>query len=110
MCSMCKGTHGRMGLRISIHPTHHGEKMNVGRTHLLFIAVLLNACMASDIRRGSRARFSGDAKIVRVRLDPTEREIRALFDNLDRHQQKLLKKGKVASAIRPENARHQVNR
>jgi hypothetical protein len=31
--------------------------------------------------------LSGDAKIVRVRLDPTERELRTLFDNLDRHQQ-----------------------
>ena len=31
--------------------------------------------------------LSGDGKIVRVRLDPTERELRALFDNLDRHQQ-----------------------
>ena len=28
--------------------------------------------------------LSGDAKIVRVRLDSTERELRALFDNLDK--------------------------
>jgi hypothetical protein len=29
--------------------------------------------------------LSGDAKVVRVRLDPTERELCALFDNLDGH-------------------------
>jgi hypothetical protein len=32
----------------------------------------------------------GDAEIVRVRLDPTECELRALFDDLDRHQQNLI--------------------
>jgi hypothetical protein len=31
--------------------------------------------------------LSGEAKIVRVHLDPTEREFHALFDNLDRHWQ-----------------------
>ena len=32
--------------------------------------------------------FIGDAKIVRVRLDPTKSELRALFDYLDSHQPK----------------------
>jgi len=38
--------------------------------------------------------LSGDAKVVRVCLDPTERELRALFDNLNRHQQIFLKMGR----------------
>ena len=37
----------RTGLRISIRLTHHGEKMNVGWTHLFFIAELLNARSSS---------------------------------------------------------------
>ena len=41
--------------------------------------------------------LSRDAKVVRVRLDPTERKPSALFDNLDRHQQN------VASSMTPEN-------
>ena len=53
------------------------------------------------------ARISGDTKIVRVRLDPTECELRALFDNLDRHQQNVLKR--VTGSMKPENAHQHAN-
>ena len=36
--------------------------------------------------------LSGNAKIVRVGLDPTERKLRTLLDNLDRHQPNFLEK------------------
>jgi hypothetical protein len=55
--------------------------------------------------------LSGDAniaKIVRMRLDPTERELRALFDSLDRHQQNFKKIGPLV--MRPENVHHQAKR
>jgi hypothetical protein len=38
--------------------------------------------------------LGGDAKVVRDPLDPTEQKIRARFDNLDRNQQKEIKKGR----------------
>jgi len=65
---------------------------------------------ASGMHAGPARLLSGDTKIVRVRLDdPTGCELRALFDDLDRHKQIYLKTG-VGSSMRPESAHHQANR
>jgi hypothetical protein len=53
-------------------------------------------CAQVDVNHGIRyaqwvlRALSRDAKIVCVRLDPTERKLSALFDNLDKHQQTFL--------------------